>query len=317
MKPRYLVPILLALSFASLFIGAHNLSPLDLFNLDDIRARVLVLSRIPRLVSLLLAGMSMGVCGLIMQQLTQNRFVSPTTAGTLDSARLGILVAMLLFGGASTMTKMLVAFVFAMLGTVVFIQMVQRIKFKDVIFVPLAGMMLGGVISSIATFVALRYDLVQNMQSWLLGNFSTILAGRYELLYLTVPLVALAYLYANRFTIAGMGEDVAKSLGLNYQFIVHLGLAIVAMTTASVVLTVGTIPFLGLIVPNLVSLYKGDHLKNTLPLTALVGAIVVVACDVLGRVVIAPYEIPISLTIGVLGSGAFIFLLMRRNVYEH
>lgn len=317
MKRRYLLLALIVLSFTSLFIGAHNLSPLDLLNLDDIKTRVLLVSRIPRLLSLLLAGMSMGVCGLIMQQLTQNRFVSPTTAGTLDSARLGILVSMLLFASASTLTKMLVAFLFALLGTFVFMQMIERIKFKDVIFVPLAGMMLGGVISSIATFFALRFGLVQNISSWLLGDFSTILAGRYELLYINVPMVALAYLYAGRFTIAGMGEDVAKSLGLNYRQVVQVGLAIVAMITASVVLTVGTIPFLGLIVPNIVSLYRGDNLKNTLSLTALVGGITVLLCDILGRVIIFPYEIPISLTIGLLGSAAFIYLLMRRDVYEY
>lgn len=315
MKRRYLLAILIVLSLTSLFVGAHTLSPLDLLNLDDMLTRVLLVSRIPRLASLILAGMSMGVCGLIMQQMTQNRFVSPTTAGTLDAARLGILVSMLLFASSSTMVKMLVAFGFALLGTLVFMRMLERIRFKDVIFVPLAGLMFGGVISSIATFFALRFDLVQNMSSWLLGDFSTILSGRYELLYVNVPLVALAYLYAGRFTIAGMGEDVAKNLGLNYRQVVNLGLAIVAAITSSVVLTVGTIPFLGLIVPNIVSLYRGDNLKNTLSLTALVGSITVLACDVMGRLIIHPYEIPISLTIGVIGSGAFIYLLMRSEAY--
>lgn len=316
MKRRHLFMILIVLSATSLFVGAHTLSPLDLLNPDDIVSRVLLVSRVPRLISLILAGMSMGVCGLIMQQMTQNRFVSPTTAGTLDSARLGILVSLLFFGSSPTIVKMLIAFAFALLGTFGFMRMLEHIKMKDVIFVPLAGLMFGSVISSIATFIALRFDLVQNISSWLLGDFSTIMSGRYELLYVTVPLVGLAYAYAGRFTIAGMGEDVARNLGLNYRQVVNLGLGIVAMITASVVLTIGTIPFLGLIVPNVVSLFWGDNLKNTLSLTALVGSITVLVCDIFGRLVIHPYEIPISLTIGVLGSGAFIYLLMRSNVYE-
>lgn len=316
MKRRHLVIILIVLSVTSLFVGAHTFSPLDLFKQDALVTRVLLLSRVPRLISLILAGMSMGVCGLIMQQMTQNRFVSPTTAGTLDSARLGILISMLFFASAPTIIKMLIAFAFALLGTFAFMRMLERIKMKDIIFVPLAGLMFGSVISSIATFVALRFDLVQNISSWLLGDFSTILSGRYELLYVTVPLVGLAYVYASRFTIAGMGEDVARNLGLNYRQVVNVGLAIVAMITSSVVLTVGTIPFLGLIVPNIVSLFWGDNLRNTLSLTALVGSITVLVCDIFGRLVIHPYEIPISLTIGVLGSGAFIYLLMRSNVYE-
>lgn len=311
MKRRYLLAILIVLSVTSLFVGAIHLSPLDLLKRDDVLTRVLLVSRIPRLISLLLAGMSMGVCGLIMQQLTQNRFVSPTTAGTLDSARLGILVVTIYFASSPALVKMGIAFVFTLLGTMLFVKLLERIQLKDVVFVPLAGLMFGGVISSITTFFAFRANQVQNITSWLLGDFSTVLAGRYELLYITVPFVILAYLYAGRFTIAGMGREVATNLGLRYEHVVRIGLVIVAVITAAVTLTVGTIPFLGLIVPNLVSQFRGDNLKKTLWMTAYLGAIIVIACDLLGRLLIHPYEIPISLTIGVLGSATFIVLLLR------
>src|SRR5690625_6051299 len=102
------------------------------------------------------------------------------------------------------------------------------------------------------------------MTSWLQGDFSMIMTGNYELMFVTVPILAVAYLYANQFTIAGMGEDFSKNLGLNYRQIVNIGLAIVALVTASVVLSVGVIPFLGLIIPNIFMIYMSDHLKNTL-----------------------------------------------------
>lgn len=311
MKRIYLVLALIALSFVSIFIGVKDLNPLDMFDLTDEKAQVLWVSRIPRLVSILIAGASMSICGLIMQQLTRNKFVSPTTAGTMDSAKLGILVSMMLFTAAHPMVKMAIAFLFALAGTLVFMKILEKIKFRDSVFIPLVGLMVGNVISSIATFFAYRYDLVQNMSSWLQGDFSGILKGRYELMYVSVPLMVLAYLYANKFTVAGMGEDFSVNLGLNYRRVVNIGLAIVAMSSAAVILTVGTIPFLGLIIPNIVSLYQGDHLKNTLSHTALLGAVFVLACDIIGRLIIYPYEISISLTVGVIGSVIFLYLLVR------
>ncbi|MFA8438512.1 ABC transporter permease [Pueribacillus sp. YX66] len=315
MKIRYLVFALIILSIGSLFIGVTSISIFDLFRLDDNQVQVLLVSRLPRLISIIIAGASMSISGLIMQQLSRNKFVSPTTAGTMDSARLGILISMLLFASASSLQKMLVAFVFALLGTFIFMKILEKIKFKDAIFIPLVGLMFGNIVNSIATFFAYKHDLIQNMATWLLGDFSMIMKGRFELMYISIPLMIVAYLFANKFTIAGMGEDFSKNLGLNYRQVVNIGLTIVALVTASVVLTVGMIPFLGLIIPNIVTIYQGDHLRNSLMHTALLGAVFVLFCDILGRVIIYPFEIPISLTVGVIGSGIFIYLLMRRRAY--
>ena len=257
----------------------------------------------------------MSIAGLIMQQLSRNKFVSPTTAGTLDATRLGILVSMLLFTNASTIEKMIVAFAFALAGTLLFMQILDRIKFKDAIFIPLVGLMFGNILSSITTFFAYKANVIQNMSAWLQGDFSMIMKGRYELLYISIPVLIITYLYANRFTVAGMGEDFSKNLGLAYRRIVNIGLILVALITTTVVLTVGMIPFLGLIIPNIVSIFKGDHLQKTLPHTALLGAIFLLICDILGRVLIYPYEISISLMVGVIGSGIFLYLLFRRKAY--
>ncbi|MBU9713905.1 ABC transporter permease [Evansella tamaricis] len=316
MKKRYLLLALFILSFVSLFLGVKNISPLDVFQLTDDQVQIMLQSRFPRLISIIIAGMSMSVCGLIMQQLSRNKFVSPTTAGTMDSARFGVLVSLMLFTSSSPFVKMVVAFAFALLGTLIFMKILEKIRYKDAIFIPLVGLMFGNIIGSITTFFALREDLVQNMSSWMQGNFSLIISGRYELLYLSIPILIIAYLYANKFTLAGMGEDFATNLGLNHKRIVNLGLILVALVTSVVILTVGMIPFLGLIIPNIVSIYRGDNLKNSLPHTALLGALFVLICDILGRIIIYPYEVPIGMTVGVLGSGIFLYLLLRRKSYE-
>ncbi len=315
MKIRYLVIALIILSVASVFIGVSDLSIFDIFTLTERQIQVLMISRVPRLFSILIAGMSMSICGLIMQQLSRNKFVSPTTAGTLDAARLGILVSLMVFTAASPLQKMFVSFLFALAGTFIFMKILEKVKFKDAIFIPLVGLMFGNIISSISTFFAYRNDLIQNMSSWMQGDFSMIMSGNYELMFVSIPLLMIAYLFANKFTIVGMGEDFAKNLGLNYRQVVNIGLIIVALVTASVVLSIGVIPFLGLIIPNIVTIYQGDHLKNNLLHTALLGAVFVLMCDVIGRVIIYPYEIPISLTVGVIGSGIFIYLLLRRKKY--
>lgn len=169
MKLRYLFFLLIILAVTSVFIGVEDLSPLDLFDLSKEEASTLFASRLPRLISILIAGMSMSICGLIMQQITRNKFVSPTTAGTMDWARLGILISLLLFTSASPLMKMLIAFVFALVGNFLFMKILERIKFNDTIFIPLVGLMLGNIVSSIAAFIAYKYDLIQNVSSWLQG----------------------------------------------------------------------------------------------------------------------------------------------------
>lgn len=133
------------------------------------------------------------------------------------------------------------------------------------------------------------------------------------MLYVGVPLMAVAYVYADRFTIAGMGDSFAANLGLNYRRVVNVGLFIVAAVSSAVVLTVGSLPFLGLVVPNIVTIYRGDNVRKNLPHTALLGAALVVGCDVIGRIIIHPYEVSVGLIMGVLGSAVFLFLLLRGN----
>lgn len=311
MKNKHLIVATIILSVISLFIGAKTLSIQDLFNGGETEVLVFMLSRIPRLISILITGMALSISGLIMQQITRNKFVSPSTAATMDSAKFGILVSMIFLPGLPVIGKMGIAFIFALGGTFLFMFILRKIKVKNVIVIPLVGIMLGNLIDSITTFVSYRFDLIQSINAWLQGSFSMVTKGRYEIIYLAIPLGIIAYIFANKFTIAGMGEDFAKNLGLNYQLIVNIGLAIVALISSAVLVTIGSIPFVGLIVPNIVSMVRGDNLKNSLGTTALLGAVFLLFCDILGRVLIYPYEISISLTVGVLGSIVFLYLIFK------
>jgi iron complex transport system permease protein len=272
---------------------------------------VLWTSRVPRLLAILLAGSAMAVAGLVMMHLTRNRFVSPQTAGTTEWVGLGIVVATLWFGGSSVLGKMSIGVVFALVGTALFVWLLQRMVLTDVVVVPLVGILLGGVVTAATTFLAYRFDLLQSMDVWMNGDFSGVLAGRYELLWLVLAATVLAYLWADRFSVAGMGESFAINLGVAYTRVVVVGLAIASVVTAIVVVSVGSIPFLGLVVPNLVTLAMGDNLRRVLPVTALTGAAFVLVCDVLARTIRYPYEVPVGMIGGVVGGVLFIWLLLR------
>lgn len=309
------VAVVAVLAVISLFIGVSDVSLGTLFGAGrtDRAAEVLLISRIPRTLAIILAGMSMAVSGMIMQMLTRNRFVEPSTAGTVESASLGILLVILFAPETPVIGKMLVASVTALAGTALFLRILRAIPLRSVLVVPLVGLMLGGVVSAITTFIAYRFDLLQSLNSWTTGDFSGVLRGRYELLWLAFFLTVIAYFAADRFTVAGLGEDFTTNLGLNYRRVVTLGLVIVSMVSASVVVTVGMIPFLGLIVPNVVSMFIGDNMRRAVPWVAVLGAGLVLACDIVGRLVRFPYEIPIGTMMGVVGSILFLYLLLRRG----
>jgi iron complex transport system permease protein len=261
----------------------------------------------------LLAGMAVAVAGLIMQLMARNRFVEPSTVGTVESATLGILVVTVFAPQAPVPAKMLVASVFALLGTALFLAILRRLPARNTLLIPLVGIMLGGVIAAVTTFFAYRYDLLQTLSNWMIGDFSGVLRGRYELLWIVAVLMLLGMLAADRFTVAGMGQDFTTNLGLNYARTMRLGLVIVSLISAVVVTTVGAVPFLGLVVPNIVSLIFGDNLRRAVPWTALFGAAFVLVCDIIGRTIRYPYEVPVGMVMSVLGAVLFLVLILRKR----
>ena len=305
---KKLLLVLVALSVASLFVGVGNMTPQQLFSGDAKALELFFTSRIPRLFAILLAGAGLSIAGRVMQQISQNRFAAPSTTGTIECAMLGYVMSVVFFGSGE---QLWLVFGVSILGTLMFVQFIQRIQFKSVVFVPLVGIIFGNVVDADTTFIAYKYEALQSLSAWSVANFANILRGDFELLYIAVPVALLSYLFAARISAVGIGKDFAVNLGLNYQQVVTLGVLLVSIMSASVVMIVGQLPFLGLIVPNLVSYFYGDNLKRNIPLTAMYGAFLVLACDLVSRVIIFPHEMPISIVISILGGVVFIAMLLR------
>ncbi|MGP9544954.1 ABC transporter permease [Psychrobacter sp. AOP7-B1-25] len=308
---RSLFLLLILLCAASLMLGSKQVSIVALFNFSSDAWLTLTASRIPRLIALILTGVGLSVSGVILQHIVRNKFVEPATSGGLDAAKLGILVSLTLLPSASTSYKMLFSMLFCFAASLLFIFIISRITFKNSVLIPVLGLMYGSVLSSIAEFYAYQHNILQSMQGWLLGDFSRVVQGQYELIYIILPIIVLAYFYAHRFTVMGMGEEMAASLGLRYAATATLGLILVSVTVAASVITIGAIPFVGLVIPNLVALKYGENLSRTLPVVALAGACLLLICDIFGRVIIYPFEVPIGLTAGGVGGVIFLMLIMR------
>ena len=302
---------LLVTSILSLFVGVIDIDLKKLLT-GGMELDVFLLGRLPRLLAILCTGAGMSVAGLIMQQLCMNKFVSPSTGATIQSAQFGILLSLVFLPGLGLWGRVLLAFGVSILGTWVFVWFVQRIQFKNTVLVPLVGIMFGNVLGGITSFIAYKFEVTQQLSTHFVGSFALIIKGNYELVWLVLPLVVLAFVFANYFNIVGIGRDFSENLGVHYKPVLFLGLTIASMITASVVTVVGQISYIGLMIPNIVSMFKGDKIKGTLVDTALLGALFVLVCDVIARSVMMPYELPIELIVGMIGSIMFIAMLIYK-----
>ena len=300
--------LLVILSVASLFVGVIDLSWAALWS-DPAALELLVVSRAPRTIAVVISGGALAVSGAIMQMLVRNRFVEPMTAGTGQGAALGILLVTLFAPAASIFVKMVLASLTALAAGAGFLAIVQRLPPTQPLLVALVGLIYGGILGAAVTFIAYQADLLQYVEIWMNGEFSGVLQGRYELLWLVALVAALTYLAADQFAIIGMGRTASINLGLNYGQTMVLGLLAISIVTALTVVTVGLIPFVGLVVPNIVARLAGDNLRRSLPLTAMTGAGLVLLCDILGRLIRYPYEIPVGTVFGVVGALLFLWLL--------
>lgn len=299
--------VVIILGIISLFTGVYDLRGQD----DGIN--MFFITRVPRTAALMLTGAAMSMSGLVMQLITQNRLVEPTTTGTIEWSGLGLLFVYLLFPAPTLVLRMTGAIIFSFIGTMIFFMFLNRVKLRSSLIVPIIGMMLGAVISAFSTFIGLTFQMTQNIESWFVGSFATVQIGRYEYLWLIIIVTGFIFIYADKLTLAGLGQDVATSLGVNYNKIVIIGTGLISFTVGIVTAVIGNLPFLGLIVPNIVSMYRGDNLRSNLPWVCVLGMGVITLCDIISRIIIMPFEVPVSLILGTVGSVVFIIILLRQR----
>lgn len=303
----FLIILVILLATISILTGAYSLR-------DNREGwRMIFITRIPRTLSLMLTGAAMFMSGIVMQLITQNKLVEPTTTGTIEWAGLGLILAYIMVPSATLLLRTTFAILAAFIGSMIFFLLLRNIRLKSSLLVPVLGIMMGAVVSAVSTFVALEFNMTQSLELWFAGSFAPMQKGRYEYLYFIIVITIAIYIYADRLTLAGLGEDVATNLGLNYKKIILVANILVSIATGLVASVVGNVPFLGILIPNLVSMYKGDNLRENLPHTCLSAMAVIMLADIVGRTIIAPFEVPVSLILGSVGAIGFLIIMFAKG----
>lgn len=316
--------ILLALGiFISVSIGAKDISFLTMIdslftNNVDIESKIIRDVRIPRALAGALVGGFLAVSGAIMQGITRNPIAEPSVIGITQGATFMVAVALVLqqvnpniiIGGFSLM-------VFAFLGggiSGLFVYFIssRSIGKVDPVKLTLAGKALGTLLISLATGVAMYFNLSQQLSFWICGGFIGVKwQGVKLLLIVGVIGISLAMILSKKITILSLGEEVAIGLGENTNRTRLIALIIVILLTGASVSVAGNIIFVGLIIPQIVKKIVGVDYKYIIPCSFVMGAVLLVYSDVFSRLINPPYETPIGSLTALLGVPVFIYLIRK------
>jgi iron complex transport system permease protein len=323
MRPWLTLAVALALAIAIAACAGHEwATPADLFRAiagaSDLRSRLLVEWRIPRVLAASLVGTLLGLGGTVFQGVFRNPLAEPYLLGSAGGAALGATVALLVpLAVTQSLMLPLLAFAGAWAATALVIGISRVAGAVDAAGLLLAGVAVAAILGALRSFLMLALSdetvSLQVVLSWVLGGIQTptwpVLA---LLLAITLASLALCLLMARPLDILGLGETMAVSFGLDVRRFVALAVLGGSIVVAAAVAFGGLVAFVGLAAPHIARWLVGPMHRPLLPASALVGAIIVTLADAVARAALPPAEIPLGLVTAVAGGPFFILLLARR-----
>ena len=320
-KFKYILVVLLGILIIilSLSLGTTFISPAEMLKMiggaDNDMLRILLSLRIPRLVMTFIVGASLAVSGVLFQSILKNPLADPFTIGVSSGASLGAC-----FGIIFSMSNnfiLLGAFAGG-IGASLLVYLISKFRRFGSSSLILAGISLSFILWAgvLLIFALSPSHQVHKALFWLMGDLSI---ARYNMLYRAAPLALIAIVfslvYHRHLNIIAFGDELAHSMGITVRDIRNIFWIAAVLAAVSVSLA-GIIGFVGLIIPHITrTLFGPDH-KRLIPLSAVVGALFLAACDTLGRTIAPPYEIPIGVITGFIGGIFFLILMIRRGGRE-
>lgn len=296
--------------------GTLAISPDQIFNLirypDSSPESIVIWNiRLPRMILAGLVGMNLAVSGAILQGVMKNPLADPSIIGISSGAGLFGIVILVIFPQHQSLVP-LAAFAGAMLAAAIIYILAWKGGIQP-IRVILAGVavsaLFGAGISSVLVFYS---DRVHGALTFMNGSLSARSWPEVQIILpYTIIGIVLTILMAEKLNILILGDDVARSLGLNVEVTRLMGTAVAALLAASAVSVVGLLGFVGLIVPHSIRLLIGNDYKVMIPGSALLGATLVMLSDTFARTIFSPTEIPVGIIMAILGVPFFLFLLRR------
>lgn len=312
---------LLLLASYSLTVGARHI-PLPtiwkaLVNYDPSQVDELLVQtlRVPRLLLAVACGISFGVAGALMQGITNNPMASPSIMGVNSGAALGLAVAMIFLPDSSLNVAVLFAFGGAALATVIIMALANRNGSRmSPVFLALAGTAVSAVLLAITQALVVFFDVAQDLSYWTAGGISGVRMPQVLLLWpWTLVGIIMAIGLSKSVTLLSFGEEMAIGLGGHMGRIRFLAGLAVLILCGSAVAIAGPIGFVGLVTPHMARQLVGIDYRKVIPITALLGAILLVGADLVARSVAASFEIPLGAITALIGVPFFLYLANRKG----
>jgi iron complex transport system permease protein len=264
------------------------------------------------------AGMGLAVAGSAMQGILKNPLASPFTLGIASAATFGASLAIILGAGFVSGQYLIVgnAFVFTMLAslTVYGLAKYKGITPETMILAGIAIMYLFSAMTSFLQYVG-ESEEVHEVVFWMMGSLGRSSWDKVGIIALVTVVCTLALMYFSwDINALGAGDETAKSLGVNVEFVRVLCMMMASLITASVICFTGTIGFIGLVAPHITRMVVGGDHRFLLPASGLVGALILLAADTVARTILAPVILPVGIMTAFLGVPFFIYLFLKRRM---
>lgn len=328
----FLIFLLTLLTFLSISHGSINISFFDvmrlLFQKDSEEAYIVWEIRLPRTIGAILTGASLGVAGAVMQNVLRNPLASPFTLGVSHGAAFGAAFAIIVLGAGRTFSVGPIGFsiihgapvVFSAfcgaLLTVLIILGLSLLRGLSPQAIILAGVALSSLFTSATMFLQYFSDEVRVASTvfWTFGDVGKAGWQENKIMALTFC-TSFALLWLNRWNYNAMlwGDEMAKNLGTNPKFLRMFSLLVCALLTAVPTAFLGIIGFIGLISPHIIRLLIGNDYTLLIPYSAMAGAGLLLASDLLARTILSPIILPVGVITSFVGAPVFLGLLLRRN----
>ena len=301
--------LLITASFLSVMLGSVYINPADIlkcfFTPDktSVTYILIVNIRLPRMLGAIIAGMGLSVAGVILQGVMNNALASPNTIGVNSGAGFFVMLAMMLFPHSVYATS-IASFVGALLTTLAIYALAYMADSSRTTII-LAGITVSSFLNAgINTIKLINTDITLNITSFLMGTLSGLTFNKIALV---------SFILAKPLNILSLGDDYARSLGLNVPLTRFFLLVLSSIMAGLVVSFAGLLSFIGLIVPHICRTLFGSDARYLLPTSALLGASFVLICDIIGRLIAAPYELPAGIIMAFIGGPFFMYLLLKKK----
>jgi iron complex transport system permease protein len=291
------------------------------FNPQSEITQIIILDvRLPRIILAIIAGVGLATAGSTMQGILKNPLVSPYLLGISAAAGFGASLALVFgigfvtaYGGYLVIVNSFVFSLLAMLVVYVFARM-RGMHIETVILAGVAVSYLFSALTSLLQYLSPHSQAVRDVVFWLMGGLDIAL---WENILLILPVVAVSVILMMsqswNINVMSMGEDVAKSLGVNTQRVLATCMLLASLVTATIIAFTGVIGFIGLVAPHVARMLIGNDHRFLLPCSAVIGSFILLCSDTVGRLVLAPSEIPVGIVTSLLGVPFFVYFMMRRR----